>query len=123
MNRILYEEIERHLNALLQEGPADCREGICPNVTRRVGHMTRESIISWMKSQWVNWEHFSGNIAFPVCDKEGINGGTPHDGSSYQYFNILNLWSGRQGELRRELCEFLIRRLEEGSGILVDSGN
>ena len=97
--------LQQHLQALRilrQCGPINTRYGICWNlqlVLRAHSQPTgsRDGVL--LALLWEDWEHYSGNHVYPVrWVKDGTMAPQP--------------WQGLQQELRFELLDYLIAKLE-----------
>lgn len=96
-----YANILAMCQELLDHGPVDRERGICRSLAVRNEHYY--SYCDVFDEIVEQWPHFSGNIFYPVpCD------GTPYHGPVACYNSTPDLWVGRQGELRRDLLEFVI---------------
>lgn len=54
------------------------------------------------------WEHFSGDVTYPVPDPDGVF-------NSQDIFEDIdvNMWEGEYGALRKDLLNFMISELEK----------
>ena len=99
-----YENLAKTCQELLDLGPVDREAGICHSLVMRNLGTPRYSKCRQLFDEIVErWPHFSGNWVYPV----------PGDGTPYQnpqdcFNRTPDLWEGRQGELRRDLLEFVI---------------
>lgn len=104
-NTELMSELKEKLQKLLQQFEdseiEDVDDGICNNA-----NLTEEEIVQ-CQELWSNWEFFSGWkwINFPVPDPKG------EISPKQIYLNTNDVWTGRYGELRVNLLEYLINNL------------
>lgn len=97
-----YESIAKMCQELLDLGPVDRGAGICHSLVMR-NRKTYPEFCATFDDIVEQWPHFSGSWVYPV----------PGDGTPYQnpgdcFNRTPDLWEGRQGELRRDLLEFVI---------------
>jgi len=59
----------------------------------------------------LGWNKHSGDKFYPIpaTSKKGISPFT-------EYLRTMDLWSGEQGRLRRELCSYIADKLEKAGG-------
>ena len=91
----------------LQNGanPERVEAGICVNLNNKEYKcLGFENIRIFVGHIAQGWKGFSGDVTYPVtsCDD------SPMDA----YYNNDNLWIGKYGEDRRDLCGFIADRLE-----------
>ena len=55
------------------------------------------------------WEHFSGDDLFPIPATPETRVDDPMDA----YLCVYDSWTGEYGKMRRDLCLYLAKRLEE----------
>jgi hypothetical protein len=61
-----------------------------------------------------DWPHYSGEEYFPVPPTDGRLTDTPSmSAAEKQFMRTCDLWSGKQGDLRRDLCGWIADRLGE----------
>ena len=97
-----YEYIAKMCQELLDLGPVDRELGICNSMSVR-NKANYSKCCATLDEVVELWPHFSGSWVYPI----------PGDGTPYQhpgdcFNNTPDLWEGRQGELRRDLLEFVI---------------
>ncbi len=93
------QEVLKALVSLKEEIPDTCL-GICWNVSYLVGYR----IDNWIDKKVIKWSKFSGSNLWPVpCPK----GKSPHTA----FMVAANVWTGKYGQLRYELLDFLIDEL------------
>ena len=101
-----YESIAKMCQELLDKGPVDPTLGICNSLSGRNGQGYYR-VVSLFDSIIETWPKFSGSSTYPI----------PGDGTDYpnpcHCFNSVEyLWEGMQGDLRRELLQFIIKQCE-----------
>ena len=97
----------------MSEGELERDAAICYNVDSMMqgcGCSDREltDVDEWLRMTFARWEHFSGDINYPVPDPQ-------HDGSACAvYMTAGNHWdkSTKYGRLRWALLDYLIEELE-----------
>lgn len=89
---------------------SDKREGICHNLRRVVDSSQRQS--DELSDLMMKWPKFSGDAIFPVPAPlyiDGVEMTDPQDA----YMFTTNQWKGDYGNLRKELCGWLVEQLKE----------
>jgi hypothetical protein len=100
-----------------KEKPYNYYRPICTSVIGYLGYMYNDRVSAYMKSIFVSWDGFSGNIDYPVPANFSI-----FDPSTW-YFSkkerakmkfryTMNLWTGSYGKRRKELLDFMIVTIE-----------
>lgn len=86
--------------------------GLCFVIASKLPYIFARNSELWMRKKWVDWEYYSGNVMYPVPPFRGY-----HDPKGYMQSNIFketaNLWIGEYGDLRLELCSFLLEELQK----------
>lgn len=75
--------------------PYDEEHGLCACLEEKGLKIPRLSQI------FESWDKCSGNTIYPVPDPEG------ETDSCTKYRNTSDMWGGKYGELRKELCQFI----------------
>lgn len=85
----------------------DHNQGLCELLDECLGGHTKINfrLIFWLKCQFKHWEHFSGNIEFPVKSNHP-------DISSAVAYQKLDLYKGEYSKKRFELAQYLLNQLE-----------
>lgn len=68
---------------------------------------------------WREWEHYSGDRQYPVPNPNKDSGISESYGAWLGFYHG-ELWEGAYGDLRRDLCRYVINGLESGFLILVN---
>lgn len=104
LKRCIVDKIERVLRRLqeLSEGamPQIKEVGLCYELYELCNYDIPAEYLT-------TWEHYSGDNAYPVFDTNNKRYKT----AERQYDNIVNLWKGSQGKLRRDLCKHLVKEV------------
>ena len=73
--------------------------GICFNLDTLAAECGYLCLMCWRNCEdVVQWKYFSGSGVYPVR------------GGRYAYTRCQDKWKGKQGIMRRELCEIMLRR-------------
>ena len=86
------------------ETPVYTKGGIC-NVIQSVFNIHKEEI--GLEEIFKSWEHWSGITEFPISDPYKWN-----RKPDKVYMRTENLWVGKYGKLRRELCGHVANELK-----------
>lgn len=97
-----YENILAMCQGLLDLGPVDRGLGICSSLAAR-NKQHYYPCCSLLDEIVEQWPHFSGSWTYPVPGD-----GTPYQNPADCFNGTPDLWEGKQGELRRDLLEFVI---------------
>ena len=95
----------------LQNGadPKNVEDGICFNLSRKMFKCLEDinSISVFISEYSEDWPRFSGDRCYPVPADDGT-------GCAWAYWHNedKNLWIGKYGEDRRDLCGHIADRLE-----------
>ena len=101
-----YESIIRMCQELLDKGPVDPTLGICHSLRQRNGQGYYKAA-SLLEGIVETWPKFSGSSAYPIPG-DGTDCTDPSD-----CFNrVVDLWEGKQGELRHDLLHFIVKHCE-----------
>jgi hypothetical protein len=95
---------EEHINYLESlaagEMPKMPEYGLCENFCDKFRVHLPEELVK-------DWEHYSGDLDYWVpATRKGLE---PYE----QYYKTRNLWIRKQGELRRDLCRHIARKIKE----------
>ena len=85
--------------------PKDETKGICAEICM-VLHVQMDDSLRLIQG----WNKHSGEYSFPI-PRTSLKFWWTH---SMQYVKTENLWCGKQGELRRDLCAYMADKLERG---------
>lgn len=98
-----YESIVKMCQELLDKGPVATDLGICHSLAVRNDKVYLENT-RLIKSIINTWPKFSGSWVYPIpCD------GTDYTCAHDCFNGTVDLWKGKQGELRRELLHYIIQ--------------
>lgn len=82
------------------EMPMYPNSGICHNVLRIANDYIPNAFLYHLYfnhcQDVLDWEHYSGDPSYPI-------------GGGHTYYATVYKWKRRQGKLRRELCEIMLR--------------
>jgi hypothetical protein len=98
-------KIIEHLEALGNSEvlPADVTEGLCDEIKNKFG----PGVMTTVKGKFKTWKHHSGDKLFPVPDPDEIVT------SKIIYVNRKNQWTGKYGDMRKNLCLHVAQQLLE----------
>lgn len=96
------QELLRVLSDLLTRGPANYFHGICYEIKISEISCKEEDFLFYIS----DWPKHSGYTYFPIIDT------TISSCAEDQYYSHSDLWKGTQGELRKELLEYTIKKLK-----------
>jgi len=77
--------------------------GLCSEIH----DLTGMNALKLLKEYFKTWEHYSGDEIYPVPS-------TNKNCSAEEYYDSsFNLWSGKQGKLRRSLCRHIAKEMRK----------
>ncbi|NCQ52054.1 hypothetical protein GW796_09200 [archaeon] len=80
--------------------------GICGNINKLAEGYSDLVNHDWWRKALISWDKFTGDFNYPIpATNKKYN-------PSEQYNKTKQLWSGKQGELRKELVNHLIKFTE-----------
>jgi hypothetical protein len=104
-------ELINRLANIAHNGPCDTSSGICDNICMN----DFDGVYPWLWSQFKTWEHFSGDIAYPVSTARFHHDTDPYPtiARDEYIFNSAwhSMWEGEYGRLRYDLLRHLLMEL------------
>ena len=101
-----YESIVKMCQELLDKGPVEPALGICFSLSW-INGQGYYKVMSLLDGIVETWPKFSGSLGYPIPGD-----GTDYTDPNHCFNSVENLWEGVQGELRRELLQFIIKQCE-----------
>lgn len=89
--------------------------GLCSNLDNNIGTRYIDHVDEFLRFAFKKWEHFSGNINYPIDDSYSVkmeNPKTTYKSGAYSY-DTLPLYTGEYGEKRFELAQHLLDLLQK----------
>lgn len=86
----------------------DWNSGLCDYLTDHTGDIFTTQVHQWLSVIFEEWEHFSGDIKYPVKSVDS-------EITAAEYYQDRLLYQGEYGDLRFQLAEYVLSRLNSGN--------